>query len=131
MKIILLCLYVLPLLAAWAPLSSEETPQYLYKVVSPQQWQESQAQGTLIITGIDKEFIHLATEEQVPHVAQKFWKNQDYVILKLIPSKLQGRLVFEVNPGGTTKYYHLYEGKIPLDAVVDSKLFKKDTQESL
>jgi hypothetical protein len=32
-------------------------------------------------------------------------------------SKLAGRLVKERNPGGTTEYYHLYEGSIPTSAV--------------
>ena len=126
MKTLLFCLFILPLVAAWAPLTSdEETPEYLYKVVSPVEWIASQAKGEIIPSSTDKDFIHLATEAQVPHVTQKFWKDQDYVLLKLIPSQFQGRLVFETNPGGTTKYYHLYEGKIPLDAVDSSTTQEK------
>lgn len=44
----------------------------------------------------------------------------EVVLLKLETAKLRGRLVYEVNPGGTTKYYHLYEGSIPLEAVVEA-----------
>lgn len=42
------------------------------------------------------------------------------MVLKIDPSKLIGKLVFEVNPGGTQKYYHLYNGKIPLNAVIEA-----------
>lgn len=94
-------------------------PKYLYKVVSPADWQKSQEQKVIQTSSIDDTFIHLAKEDQVPHIVQKFWNNKDYVVLKLDTKKLVGRLVYENNPGGTTLYYHLYEGKIPLDAVVD------------
>lgn len=94
-------------------------PEYLYKIVSPDQWQESQLQDHIVTSPIDKDFIHLATEEQLPHVIQKFWENKDYLVLKLSSKKLTGRLMYEANPGGTTLYYHLYEGSIPLDAVVE------------
>lgn len=94
-------------------------PEYLYKIVSTEQWQESLSQNQVVNSLIDKDFIHLATEEQLEHVAQKFWKNKDYRILKLASKKLMGRLVYETNPGGTTRYYHLYEGVVPLDSVVD------------
>lgn len=99
-------------------------PQYLYKIVSPEDWQRSKSQKILETSSMDENFIHLSTKEQLPHIAQKFWKNKDYVILTLDTKKLVGRLVYETNPGGTTLYYHLYEGKIPLDAVMDASLTK-------
>lgn len=94
-------------------------PEFLYKIVSPKEWQESKLQHRVIATPIDQGFIHLASEDQIAHVLQKFWKNQEWVLLKLVSRKLQGRLVYETNPGGTNRYYHLYEGSIPLDAVVE------------
>lgn len=105
-------------------LSNTEThaPKYLYKIVSPEEWQKSKTQKILVTSPIDDNFIHLSTEEQLPHVAQKFWKDKDYIILTLDTKKLVGRLVHESNPGGTTLYYHLYEGEIPLDAVVNTSL---------
>lgn len=93
-------------------------PNYLYKIISIKQWNESQSQNRVLSSSMDLDFIHLAEEEQVPIVIQKFWSNQDHIILKLDPNKLAGRLVYETNPGGVTLYYHLYEGSIPLDAVV-------------
>lgn len=95
------------------------TPEYLYKIVSLEEWQKSLLHNEIALSSMDKEFIHLAKEEQVVHVAQKFWGNMDYIVLKLASKKLVGRLVYETNPGGSTQYYHLYEGNIPLDAVVE------------
>lgn len=92
-------------------------PEYLYKIVSTIEWQESLLKHYVVNSTIDEDFIHLAKEEQIEHVLKKFWHAKDYVIVKLNMKKLVGHLVYETNPGGSTKYYHLYEGKIPLDAV--------------
>lgn len=97
----------------------EQAPKFLYKIVSHEQWGKSLVQNEVVWGLIDKDFIHLATAEQLPQIAKKFWNNMDYIVLTLDPPKLIGRLVWESNPGGTTKYYHLYEGVIPLEAVVD------------
>ncbi len=93
------------------------TPSYLYKIVSIEQWEKSLRGNELLSSPLDKDFIHLAKEEQVTHVVQKFWNEMDYIILKLASKKLVGRLIYETNPGGSVLYYHLYEGSIPLDAV--------------
>lgn len=94
-------------------------PEYLFKIVSKEQWEESLHGHAMVLSVLDKDFIHLAKEEQVAHVVQKFWGGRSYIILKLASKKLKGRLVYETNPGGATKYYHLYDGSIPLKAVVD------------
>mgnify|MGYP000081177397 CR=1 FL=1 len=94
-------------------------PTYLYKIVSVEDWEKSQGKEYLVTGSIDSSFIHLATEEQVVPVAKKFWEGKSYVVLRVDPKKMIGRLVYETNPGGTTHYYHLYEGKIPIEAVVD------------
>jgi uncharacterized protein (DUF952 family) len=94
-------------------------PDYLYRIVSTEQWEQSLHQNQVVNSSIDKDFIHLATEEQLAHIVQKFWNNKDHIILKLSSKKLTGRLVHEANPGGTTLYYHLYDKNVPLDAVVE------------
>jgi uncharacterized protein (DUF952 family) len=94
-------------------------PKYLYKVVSEEEWQASLEKKEVELSAMDKDFIHLATEDQVPHVIQKFWSGKKPLVLKLTTDKLVGRLAYEQNPGGNTKYYHLYEGAIPIDAVVE------------
>ena len=70
---------------------------------------------------MDSEFIHLATKEQLGNIIKKYWSGaSSYFVLKLETQKLHGKLVFEANPGGTNKYYHLYNGTIPFDAIVSS-----------
>lgn len=96
-----------------------QPPQYLYKIVSPEDWQESLLNMQIVASPLDLHFIHLATESQLAHVTQKFWHGKNYIILKLDTKKMKGRLAYETNPGGTTHYYHLYDGEIPVDAVVE------------
>ena len=97
----------------------ETTPlKYLYKIVSQEAWEESLFANRLMLSSMDSEFVHLATEQQVPDVLRKHWKGREYVILKVVPSKMTGRIIYEYNTSRTAKYYHLYEGEIPLDAVV-------------
>lgn len=97
----------------------QETPKYLYKVLSLDDWQKS---GDVIhLSPADHEFIHFATEEQLPKIIDKYWKDiPEFMVLKIETQKLSGRLVYESNPGGATKYYHLYEGYITRDAVVEA-----------
>lgn len=99
-------------------------PEDLYKIVSYEQWQESQLQNQVVNSSMDRDFIHLAKQEQLARIAQKFWNNKDYIVLKLAANKLTGRLILETNPGGTTLYYHLYEGNVPLDAVLDVSIVR-------
>lgn len=94
-------------------------PDYLYKIVSNEQWKESLVENRIPCSEMDSDFIHMAKEDQIANVVQKFWSGQDHIILKISVKKLVGRLVYETNPGKSTKYYHLYEGYIPLDAVKD------------
>jgi uncharacterized protein (DUF952 family) len=78
------------------------------------------------LTDADQDFIHLAREDQLDRITKKYWdKDPEYVLLKIDTKKLPGKLVFEANPGGENKYYHLYDGSIPLKAVVESKIIKK------
>lgn len=92
-------------------------PISLYKIVTPEQWRDSRSKEFLSLSSFDSPFIHLAEEGQLPHVVEKFWKEKAHVILKVKVEALQGRLVHETNPGGTTLYYHLYEGRIPTQAI--------------
>ena len=101
-------------------------PQYLYKVVSVEDWKKSQNLESVKLTDADQDFIHLAREDQLDRIVGKYWdKVPEYVVLKIDTTKLLGKLVFEANPGGENKYYHLYGGSIPLQAVVESKIIKK------
>jgi uncharacterized protein (DUF952 family) len=107
-------------------LENEMTPQYLYKVLSVEDWKKSQSMESVKLTDADQDFIHLAREDQLDRIVGKYWdKVSEYVVLKIDMIKLPGKLIFEANPGGENKYYHLYGGSIPLKAVVESKIIKK------
>jgi len=98
-----------------------EGPQFLYKVLSSEDWKASQDKEVLQLPSADDAFIHLSKEDQLDRLIQKYWSNvSEFYVLKIDTSQLPGDLVFEVNPGGTAKYYHLYNGSIPLDAVVET-----------
>lgn len=103
----------------------EEAPSYLYKVLSVENWKKSQSDLTVALSTDDKDFIHFSREDQLKRITSKYWAAvPEYVVLKVDTSKLAGKLVFEANPGGTSKYYHLYEGSIPLEAITESKVVK-------
>ena len=105
--------------------ADEETPKFLYKVLSAEDWNESQKTKTVKLPSADSEFIHLSKFDQLDRILIKYWADvPEFVVLKIDSTKLSGKLVFETNPGGIHKYYHLYNGQIPLDAVVDAKIFK-------
>lgn len=99
----------------------EENPIYLYKVLSMDDW--SKTCETVHLSSMDADFIHLSTEDQLDKIIEKYWAGvSEYIVLKIETAKLPGKLVLEANPGGTNKYYHLYNGSIPLSAIVESKI---------
>ncbi len=100
-----------------------ERPPYLYKVLSMDDWAKSCK--TVHLSSADADFIHFSTDDQLDKIIEKYWAGvPEYIVLKIDTRKLQGKLVLEANPGGTNKYYHLYNGSIPLSAVVESKVRK-------
>lgn len=101
----------------------EERPTYLYKVLSMDDWEKSSE--TVHLSSMDANFIHLSTEDQLDKIIEKYWAGvSEFVVLKIEATKLSGNLILEANPGGTNKYYHLYNGSIPLSAIVESKIKK-------
>jgi uncharacterized protein (DUF952 family) len=93
----------------------------IYKILSENDWLESQQLKFVKPLALDDKFIHLCTHEQIELIVSKFWSNrEDVIVLEIDPSLVLGDLVFETNPHGSTKYYHLYNGSIPLNAVVNS-----------
>jgi uncharacterized protein (DUF952 family) len=94
------------------------TPHYLYKVLSLTQWEASQGSKNIVLNQDDRDFIHFSTEEQLERLISKYWKAKSFVVLKLKSDQLPGKMLYEANPGGTNKYYHLYDGEIPFVAIV-------------
>lgn len=107
----------LSFLGAQTMTDTTQTPKYLYKILSIEGWNDSCSKEHLKLSPMDEEFIHLAKVDQALAVAEKFWKDKDYMLLRLDASMLEGDLVYETNPGRVTKYYHLYNGSIPTKAV--------------
>jgi uncharacterized protein (DUF952 family) len=94
----------------------------LYKVVPLENWEASQSRPFLKLADEDNEFIHFSTEEQLNRITEKYWSNvPQYIILKVDMKRVPGKLVLEANPGGANKYYHLYDGCIPLEAILEVK----------
>ncbi len=101
-----------------------QSPVYLYKVLSVEDW--AKTCDVVHLSAMDEAFIHLSTEAQLDKIIEKYWAEApEYVVLKLEAAKLLGKLVFEANPGGTNQYYHLYDGAIPVVAIIEMKLHTK------
>lgn len=101
----------------------ETTPLYLYKVLSDADWKRSQGSPSIKLPAADEAFIHFSKEDQLDRLLTKYWADEaEYVILKIDTSKLKGNMAFESNPGSSSKYYHLYNGSIPMDAIVETKI---------
>jgi len=91
--------------------------EHLYKVVSVEQWEASK--DSVVLGQVDSEFIHLSKGDQLERITTKFWRGVErYVVLTIDPDKLPGKLVLEANREGGDKYYHLYNGAIPKEAVL-------------
>lgn len=102
---------------------THEIPQYLYKILSLQNWQATQNENTVQLSSADDTFIHFSTEDQLDRIIEKYWANEPaFIILKIDSSKLEGSLEFETNPGGSTPYYHLYNGFIPYSSILESTI---------
>lgn len=100
-----------------------ETPKYLYKIISLRNWQATQTRKVVALSSEDHDFIHFSKEDQVDQVVKKHWSDaEQFVVLKIDAGQLEGKLNYEVNMGGTTKYYHLYDGFIPFNSIAESKV---------
>ena len=131
--LIALCFCALPFSLMGTELSlrkeamESETPQYLYKILSMRNWQATQARKTVMLSADDDAFIHFSREDQLERILSKYWADApEAVILKIETAKLEGDLVFEANPGGTSKYYHLYRGFIPIGSIVEAKVIFRE-----
>jgi uncharacterized protein (DUF952 family) len=105
--------------------NKSEPDFYVYKILTPVEWQQSQGKEHVVLSAIDQsgEFVHLAEAKNYQDIARRFSGGAtEAIIVKLDPNKLNGDLVKEANPGDPTEYYHLYGGRIPMDAVVSSSV---------
>ena len=100
-----------------------ETPKHLYKVLALELWQASENKKNMVLSPEDAPFIRFQKEDDLSRLLH-YWGtlNVPHVVLKIKASKLEGKLVFEAKLGGSTKQYHLYNGSIPMHAVVETKI---------
>ena len=110
---------------------TDPLPQHLYKILSLRNWLASQSRNTLVLSADDDLFIHLSKEDQLEKIIKKYWSQApQFVVLKIDTTQLQGKLEYEANPGGTNRYFHLYEGFIPFDAIVESRTIYREPIDS-
>ncbi len=109
----------------------DEVPQYLYKIISFRQWQATQNREAVLLPAEDDAFIHFSKEDQLERILAKYWSEApQVVILKIDTDKLKGTVVYESNPGGSNKYYHLYNGWIPFNSILESRIVYRHSRES-
>lgn len=101
-------------------------PEYLYKILTLEDWKQSEGLEQVHLPSADIDFIHLATEEQLSKIIRKYWfEAPAFIVIEFEVSKLPGELRLECNPGGTTPYYHLYNGFLPQKAIASYEIQKK------
>lgn len=92
----------------------------IYKILSNDEWSTFQTNGIFTGNPLDEQdgYIHMSYEEQVRKTYEKYFQNEDVVVVHVNSSWLNpGELRPEQNkPGGDT-YPHIY-GTIPISAVV-------------
>jgi uncharacterized protein (DUF952 family) len=105
--------------------SNIEFPAHLYKVIAIDHWEKSKQEEGLFLTSADDAFIHLSEEHQLDGIIRKFFSaSAEVVVLKIDVSMIEGRLVKEKNPGGENKYFHLYDGFIPFDSILQAEVIR-------
>lgn len=107
-------------------MNTDKPPKYLFKILSLENWEETHRIGRVKLSEDDRDFIHFSTEDQLQRIIDKYWNGIPYfIVLKIFSEKLSGNLIFEANPGGSNKYYHLYEGSIPMEAIAEVRKVSK------
>lgn len=106
-------------------LQEEAIPGVLYKITSVENWDASQGKSHLILAPMDDAFIHFSKADQLAQVLAKYWPDAQYVLLTVDVTKLEGTLIFEANRPGGDKYYHIYNGAIPMNAIKSFEVTSK------
>lgn len=97
------------------------TPEYVYKIVTQEQWQQAQTTGFVQPSADDARdgFIHLSTASQLASTLAKHFSNQsNLLVLKLRSDDFSDDLRFEAARSGQL-FPHLY-GTLPVSAVLES-----------
>lgn len=91
----------------------------IYHVVTAVNWQKALQQGFYEADSLLHEgFIHTSKAEQVQGVLERYYKNQnDLLLLHIDETKLTAPLKYELAPSVNETFPHIY-GRLNLDAVL-------------
>ncbi len=91
----------------------------LFKILTLDDWDKSCQSDRLCTPASDTAFVHFSTEKQYPAITAKKFTSVPHVVLRIDATRLVGKLELEWDKKHTDQYYHLYNGYIPLEAVID------------
>jgi uncharacterized protein (DUF952 family) len=99
---------------------------FIYHIAVAADWEQALLDGEYTIstrgrTLAEEGFIHASTAEQVPLVADAFYRDApDLILLVIAPERLRPELRYEQVPGQPDPYPHIY-GPLNLDAVLETR----------
>ncbi|TAG09554.1 MAG: DUF952 domain-containing protein [Sphingobacteriia bacterium] len=93
--------------------------EFIYHITTQSQWEDALKKGSYKADTLATEgFVHCSTEEQMPGVLERYYKNKtDLLQLTIQKDRLTSLLLFELSPSINQEFPHIY-GSINLDAVV-------------
>ena len=75
---------------------------------------------------LNEGFVHCSTKEQVINVANRFYFDQDdLILLEIEDGKLEAKVVYENLEGGSELFPHVY-GPIPIRAITSVAMLSKE-----
>jgi len=91
----------------------------IYHIAKNDEWSACINKGQYTPADYDKDgYIHCSDDRQIKRVANWLFKGQkDLVLLKIDPTKLKARTIYESSQGTDEKFPHIY-GPVNLDAVI-------------
>ena len=101
---------------------------FIYHIATVADWERAVRDGqytmsTRGLTLAEQGFIHASTAEQVPLVAETFYRGAPDLLLLVIDTDRVGpEIRYEHVPGQASPYPHIY-GPLNLDAVVETRPF--------
>jgi len=101
----------------------------IYHIAAAADWDQAQRDGQYTMstrgrTLAEEGFIHASTAEQVPLVADAYYRDApDLVLLVIDTERVRPELRYEQVPGQADPYPHIY-GPLNLDAVTETRPFQ-------
>jgi uncharacterized protein (DUF952 family) len=104
-------------------------PDTFYKLLTLEEWTQFEAQGIFYGSPLDLKdgFIHNSTAVQIPSTTERYYaQRKDVVLVKVDSKKVVGEIKLDLAKNG--EYYpHIYNGYIPLGAVLNAKTLEVDS----